>query len=361
MLIGIFGTGRNGSSLLSRLLDGLQDTYVHPVEEKFFTAFNDLVIHGKVSRVVEQNCVSKKLTGLEDRLTVAQLDSYFKLSLKNLHKHCTEAIGLPNDLNVLQLQDILSGTNYSVDNFVRAYLANISSIIRPDLTFKHQLFKSIETPYIADYIDHFKDLKSIHIMRDPVAVCSSMKRSLLENKCVPASYLGYDWLSCVIDKRWVPHAKFLEKHRNDPRHILVRYEDLVVDPEKEVSRIAANLDLAPPVRKDIPTVFHNLDKVSWGDNPSKRGVTTPSRVESDLQGKNGYREVLSAREIDLISIKTGMWLNQLGYKCKSHATRGNVSVKYMVLDKSELQHCSSPRYWLRGLFGLIYRRIMIFI
>lgn len=34
-LIGIFGTGRNGRTLLTRLLDGIDGVYVHPVESNF--------------------------------------------------------------------------------------------------------------------------------------------------------------------------------------------------------------------------------------------------------------------------------------------------------------------------------------
>ena len=61
MLIGVFGTGRNGSSLIGRLLDGLGDTYVHPVEEKFLTGFDDLGKYGRVTRLVEQNCKTSQL------------------------------------------------------------------------------------------------------------------------------------------------------------------------------------------------------------------------------------------------------------------------------------------------------------
>ena len=67
MLIGLFGTGRNGSSLIGRLLDGLQDTYVHPVEELFLTAFDDLAHRGRLTRMVVQNCTTQPLTHLKFR------------------------------------------------------------------------------------------------------------------------------------------------------------------------------------------------------------------------------------------------------------------------------------------------------
>jgi len=239
MLIGLFGTGRNGSSLIGRLLDGLEDTYVHPVEEKFLTAFDDIAYRGRVSRLVEQNCTTKRLTRLDRQLSKEQLKSYYQLSLDTLMKHCADTIALPILKPELKLENIISSRICSVETFTREYLTGLASHLRPDVNFRHHLFKSIEVPYIPEYENIFPDMKFIHIVRNPVAVCASQKRSLMENKGLPASYLGFDWLACMLDKRWVPHAKFISSHANNPRHIVVRYEDLVEFPSKEVARVAA--------------------------------------------------------------------------------------------------------------------------
>jgi len=360
MLIGLFGTGRNGSSLIGRLLDGLQDTYVHPVEEKFLTAFDDIASHGRVTRLVEQNCTTRRLTRLDERLSREQLASYYQLSLDTIMKHCAETVGLPGDVRGLSLDKVVPGRACSVEAFTREYLTGLAALIRPDVPFRHHLFKSIEVPYIAEYEHLFPDMKFIHIIRDPVVVCSSQKRSLMENKGLPASYLGFDWLTCMLDKRWVPHARFIAERREDPRHIVVRYEDLVKTPSEEIGRVAAWLDLAPPPRPTNQTVFYDLDKMKWGDNPSKKGVESPTQVVADLQQKNRYDEVLTSREIDLIAIKTRDWLAGLGYKSLSDATLGEVAAKYLALDKWELMHCNTPRYLARGLIGLLYRRVALF-
>ena len=52
MLVGIFGTGRNGSSLLTRLLDGIDNSYIHPIEINFLSAMDDL---SASSRRVKKN------------------------------------------------------------------------------------------------------------------------------------------------------------------------------------------------------------------------------------------------------------------------------------------------------------------
>lgn len=360
MLIGLFGTGRNGSSLIGRMLDGLQDTYVHPVEERFLTAFDDLARRGRVTRLVEQNCTTRPLTHLDGELPADLLASYFRLSLESLLRHCSGTVGSPSELRSLALDQVLPTTTYPVEPFTRGYLEGIAAKVRPDIKFRHYLFKSIEVAYLAEYERRFPDMKFVHIVRDPVAVCSSQKRSLMENKSLPASYLGYDWLTCMLDKRWLPHARFLASRQGDPRHILVRYEDLVAEPMAEIGRIADILGLLPPPRPTVQTIFYDLDKTSWGDNPSKKGVESPAGVVADLQERNRYKEVLTRREIDLIAVKARDLLPGLGYHCPSEATLADVRCQYIIPDKWEFMHCGrSPRYLLRGLIGLVYRRAVL--
>lgn len=361
MLIGLFGTGRNGSSLIGRLLDGLQDTYVHPVEELFLTAFDDLAHHGRLTRLVIQNCTIQPLTHLSGTLPSSLLARNYRPSLDLLLRYCSETIGPPKELSALSLDDIFSPTRCTVEEFTHGYLEGIAARVRPDVSFRHHLFKSIEVAYLAEYERRFPDMKFIHIVRDPIDVCSSQKRSLMENKGVPASYLGYDWLDCMLDKRWLPHAQFIASRRNDPRHILVRYEDLVAEPVLEINKIAASLNLSPPSRPTVQTIFHNLDKSNWGGNPSKKGVASPTEVVADLQERNRYEEVLTRREIDLIAVKTRDLLPGLGYRSPSEATLAEVRYQYLVPDKWEFMHCGrNPRYLLRGLIGFVYRRWALF-
>lgn len=361
MLIGLFGTGRNGSSLIGRLLDGLQDTFVHPVEERFLTAFDDLAHYGRVTRLVEQNCTTQALQHLDGRLPLDLLAGYFRISIAALLKHCAGTMGPPSLLKSLDIEDVLPAADASIEEFTRLYLSGIAAKIRPDVRFRHYLFKSVEVAYLEDYERRFPDMRFVHIVRDPIAVCSSQKRSLLENKNLPASYLGYDWLVCMLEKRWVPHARFLSTRRGDARHIVVRYEDLVAEPVTELGRIAAGLGLAPPPRPTVQTVFYDLDKERWDFNPSKKGVVTPTEVVADLQERNRYDEVLTAREIDFIAVRTRAFLSGLGYECPSTATLADVRRQYLLPDKWEFMHCGrSPRFLARSLIGLIYRRAALF-
>jgi hypothetical protein len=361
MLIGLFGTGRNGSSLIGRLLDGLEDTYVHPVEELFLTAFDDLAHRGRLTRMVIQNCTTQPLAHLNGTLSTSLLGRYYRPSLELLLRYCSESTGPPKELGSLAWGNLLPQSSCGVEEFTRGYLSGIAARVRPDVSFRHHLFKSIEVAYLTDYEQRFPDMKFIHILRDPVAVCSSQKRSLLENKAVPASYLGYDWLTCMLDKRWLPHARFVAVRRGDPRHIVVRYEDLVVEPVLEIAKIAEGLGLAPPPRPTVQTIFHDLDKSNWGGNPSKKGVDSPTEIIADLQKSNGYEEVLTKREIDLIAVKTRDLLPKLNYQSSSQASMADVRRQYLLPDKWEFMNCGrSSSYLARGLIGFVYRRAVLF-
>lgn len=359
MLIGLFGTGRNGSSLIGRLLDGLQDTYVHPVEENFLAKFDDLCRYGKVQRLTSQNCVSRPLRHIAGRLSVDMLQRAYGESVDELHDTYITLCDITRQLGKPNLRRLLPEGHYGVEDFVRSYLSTLARYLRPDIEFQHYLFKSIETPYVLEYANRFPEMKFIHIVRDPIAVSSSQKRSLLENKKLPAHYLGYDWLACMLNKRWLPHARFIVEHRDDARHVVVRYEDLVADPKATIDRISALLGLAPPPRPDIQTVFYDQENTDWGFNPSKAGARTPREVVSDLQKKLGYQEVLTQREVDLINYKTSAYQKEFGYTPSTQPSLRRVLRQYAAFDRWEFAHTRGFGGWLRCLVGVAYRRISI--
>lgn len=361
MIIGIFGTGRNGSSLITRLLDGLGDTYVHPVEEYFASTFNEMAGHRNVGRLVMQNCTTKPLKQIRGSVDAERLRSFCQRNIDALARdyigQCKQLPQAPQ----LDAVSILPKPFYELAEFMDDYLSKIAHAVRPDLAITNFAFKTIETPYIADYSRAIPHMRFIHIIRDPIAVCSSQKRSLLENKRLPASYLGYDWLSCMLIKRWIPHARYILGRGSDPAHLTVRYEDLVVAPHQEIKRIADWLGLPPPPRPDRQTIFCDLDMESWGFNPSKKGVETPANVVSNLQVINQYDEILTKREIDLINTWTAPYLEPLGYAAKPSLRRLTLFMQHLAPDKWETMHCKGLRSWLRALIGVFYRRLQIVI
>lgn len=358
MLIGIFGTGRNGSSLITYLLDGLGETYVHPVEEKFITGFNRVANNKKISRFEDQNCINYPLRFLDKNVSRSKLN-FIQSSIDMLNKHCSETISDFSKLHIKNIGDILKEENYSLKSFIESYLKEISDKVVANNNFKNYLFKSIETPYIANYQYFFPDMKCIHIIRNPYDVFSSQKRSLIDNKSLPATYLGYDWLISMIEYRWNPHMEYIDKISNNKNHIIVKYEDLTSRPEFEIQKIAKFLNVTSPKRPTTQTIFNNKDKENWGGNPSKKGIIMPNTVVKDLQVKSSYNEILSAREIDLISLRLKDSIKNFDYELKSQKSKNDILNSYLKIDKSEYIHCNSISRIIKAIFGFFYRRIYL--
>ena len=359
MLIGIFGTGRNGSSLITYLLDGLGETYVHPVEEKFLTGFDCVAQNKKILRSINQNCIDYPLNHINKNVDTSSLN-FMQPSINMFNKHCEETIGDVSKIQIKNIHSILNKKNYSANNFVIDYLTEISNKAIPNNNFKNYLFKSIETPYIETYQDIYPDMKFIHIVRNPYDVCSSQKRSLSENKSLPASYLGFDWLTSMIKYRWKPHADFLMNNHGKDNHITIRYEDLTKDPEHEIKKIADFLCLEVPPRPTEQTIFNNLNKIKWGGNPSKKGINMPSTVVNNLQTLNNYEEILSQRDVDTISYAMKDSLDFFGYKMRSNKSKKDILKNYLFINKDELKHCNTISKILRGMIGIFYRRLYLF-
>ena len=112
MLVGVFGTGRNGSTLITRLLDGLEGTYVHPVEERFLTSFDDLARRGRISRLVQQNCVSRPLRALDVSLDRDRLTPAFEGSLDEFFTQCEAVAGRDDAVERVGLSGLLSTGSY---------------------------------------------------------------------------------------------------------------------------------------------------------------------------------------------------------------------------------------------------------
>lgn len=359
MLIGIFGTGRNGSTLISRLLDGLAGTYVHPVEENFLSVMNELVSGERVRRSVQQNCSTRPLRDLSSPVPTERLSRRYRASVESLRKTAEQTWGEGRTLPDFALESALGSHALQPAEFIPRYLGALARWVQPEIRFTHHAFKTIEVPYIRQYEEHFPGMRFIHIVRHPVDVCSSQKRTLMQQKSLPASYLGLDWLACMVTKRWIPHAAAILTRRGDPAHAVVRYEDLVQDSTAEIRRLADWLGLGPPPRPNRQTLFHDVDPRTLTDNPSKPGLTTPREAVAQLQSRYGYDEVLTKREIDFIAVKTRGLLEPFGYESPSAAGRADLLVQYLKLDRWELMHCNTPGTLARGLAGVVYRRFAL--
>jgi hypothetical protein len=360
MLVTIIGTGRNGSSMLARMLDGPADLYVHPVEERLITIFDDLIKRKKVSQSTVQNSRKHDINNIDKDVPSILLEKYFQSSLSMLkNDHMNNSVVTKN-IDQFSILNHMVNKHYNFSSFLPEYLKLLGNHILPKNNFKNYLFKTIETPYIDDYVSLFPDMKFIHLLRNPISVCSSQKRSIMFNKRQPASYLGGDWLDCMMNMRWLPHAQAINKYKNSENHILVRYEDLVKNPKHEILRITNKFSLPFTSRPDCQTEFCDTDMDTIIYNPSKKGIKVTAEVVDDFQKKNNYDQILTDREIDLIKYLSEDLSLGFGYDQGEKINFGHLFRRSIYLDKWDVKNCRTLTSIIKLPGAIFKRRKMLF-
>lgn len=355
-LIGVFGSGRNGSSLLVRLLDGADETYTHPLDEGFVAFFDDVRRKGKVSKSTCFFAGGTRPVKLDRQLPG---DLLIRPYHRNLHRLCEDYIARYTGRTVSPSRVIahFAANRFDAAGFIRAYFAATAALAAPGRMPGKVVFKSIETPHIGDYAALFPDMRFLHILRDPVQVCSSAKRTLMERKQLPAAYLGGDWLVTMIEKRWIPHAQHILHYRCDPRHHLVRYEDLVARPAAVLRAVRAWACLASDPRTSMTqTCLNGIPLHSSEINSSKAGVPLVAQPTPAMREMFDYDEVLSAREIDYIKYRTRQLRGQFGYTSDDEPGWRKTALPFLHVDEWEFAHCTTAKWWLKGLRASAVRR-----
>ena len=139
-----------------------------------------------------------------------------------------------------------------------------------------------QTPRNVYYIDNIRSLypeaKFIHIIRDPRDVMISQKnrwkrRKFNANKNnVTLFNTVRQWVNyhpITIMKLWQGANKVIERNKNNPNFLSVRYEDILISPEAECKKICQFLEINFESNMlQVPQIGSSLGK----DTPSKLGL-----------------------------------------------------------------------------------------
>jgi len=175
--------------------------------------------------------------------------------------------------------------------------------------------------YARALLDLYPASHVVHIVRDPRAVMASQKKRWQRRRLSssPSRVPHYEslrvWVNYhpyTIARLWsraTAEAVALEAH---PRVTLVRFEDLVLEPESTVRRLCERIGLGyEPRMLDVGQVNSSHQTAAGG---TRRGL------HSDAIDQ--WRDVLSPAEIDITESMCASWMPRMGYDF--HAPR-NVS------------------------------------
>ena len=254
----IIGSGRNGSTLLAAILNTHKDILIPP--EQFILPY----------------------AILRRYLFFFWSAERWRDNVKQLFLTNTKTIKW--DLDIDDVVGHKKSVSFLFNNIFTKYKDKVkpSSIIWGDKT-------PLNTNFIEYIYPEFTKAKYVFLVRDPRDVAFSYKK-----------YLGFNFFTFGIWK-WQDSVKAYEFLKKRTDVLLVRYEDLVTDPDQEVKRIITYLNLD----EDNSSVIDKISAKQMG-------------VEDDDHHQN-LKKPISTRSI-------GNWKNKLSEKEKDYFT-GHISAK----------------------------------
>jgi hypothetical protein len=364
-LVGIFGTGRNGSTLLSRLLDSSPDLWVHPLELSFLSTFRYLGGRFSISRIKRQLRNTQTQTdGDRRQYYIDHFRPWVTNQLTDLESSFLSKLADPIVLKDNVHEEIAKRINSSVPETMAVFLEAVQAAyddrqhpVKPLLAFK-----SIETKRLQEYNRFFAEMRFVHIIREPISNYASLKRTDMVLKHKPFWFQGGDILRTQIEDRWLTHAQFILEHgQAEPaRHYLVRYEDLTKDPVNIVNDICQWLGIEKPLRAGFQTVLGGKTMTELPINASQPGVKTPAKVVANMAEQYGYEDVVTQRERNWISFRSGSVAERLGYANLGNSVPSRVALlgSWLPLDDWERMNATSR---LLLLWYAVRRRFYIVI
>lgn len=149
----------------------------------------------------------------------------------------------------------------------------------------------------------FPAAKVIHIIRDPRATCAS--KNVSQEK--------YPWLFLI--RQWRKSAAYIWGNvfglQASKRAMVLRYEDLVTEPEREARRICAFLEVDFDPKVVQPEHFKDSEGGPWVQNTSYQDA---ARKVFNAKSIDKWRDVLSPAETELIERLCAPEMWAFGYR-----------------------------------------------
>jgi hypothetical protein len=264
--------------------------------------------------------------------------------LLGLHRPGRNLVIFPDDVFLVSFPK--SGntwTRFLLANLVHpeqaATFANIHQLIPdPSVTTKKE-FDRIERPRIIKSHECFDPRypRVIYIVRDPRDVVLSQYHYHRKLKKLTDDSPLEKFVARFLAGETCPHGSWgenvttwLTSRHNDPRFLLLRYEDMVADPQRELTRVAVFMNVTPDagrisqaVERSAADQMRKLEKVQ----SDQSSLTKDSRKDLSFvraAKSGGWRNELPDSLVEQLEAKWGHIMTFLGYEL---ATRKALSVE----------------------------------
>ena len=135
--------------------------------------------------------------------------------------------------------------------------------------------------YIGQILDAYPDARVIAMVRDPRSVLLSQKKKW-KRKSLGASQIPllesvrsyFNYHPYTITQLWSAGLGVIERNKNDPRVMVVQYEEIVTKPQETISRICSFLGL--PYAEEMLEVPYVGSSSGHDDRNASLGLTTDS-------------------------------------------------------------------------------------
>ena len=351
----ILGVGKNGTTLMGSLLDNHPEISTFPMEMKFvehyFNTVKDKSFEGiinfflkksKINQLNLQNKLSDKEEEIKRVVTGNLTSIYFDKSKfeKIITQNTTEKIKNDKDF-----KKILIFLHVCLNKYLSKPFKN--KIVIQDGCFGLR--------YIEQQFNILGNIKFIVIIRNPLDVYVSFKKitkqfkffrrfigdfSREERMTTSRNYLNYTMINRIF-----------EKYKNDDKFLFVKYENLVLNPEKEMREIANFLNIEFSNDLVNPSVFGQ----SWLGNSSR----SKEKKNIDSKEVNKFKEFLNNDEINFLEFKHQKFFKNFEYQ--NHIKKISKSKFFYCLLKIYLKNIkeakniiSSKNFILKYFYYIIF-------
>jgi hypothetical protein len=206
--------------------------------------------------------------------------------------------------------------------------ANIETIIPDATALSSRELKRIPRPRLIKTHEYFEPRyrRVIYLVRDPRDVALSLynfrrKYGSVDDSYPIEQYVAERFLPGDLDIPWGEHVgSWLGTRMNQPGFLLVRYEDLLQDPTRELCRLASFLGIAAnaealtqAIERSSANRLRQLERVeheAWVTTKGKR-ADVPFIAEA-VAGT--WKQKLPQPSVSLIESAWGHLMNSLGYQ-----------------------------------------------